>query len=110
MLMSSKERNGNNQNHNHMNFNHEKKHITDAFNIQMNPSEMTDKITDIVREWATSDSGDKISTLGEMMHKELPYEVILLLATKEVHGKVVSSLDELEGMISDILKEQAKID
>ena len=75
----------------------------------MSPSEMADKITDIVREWALSEEGDQLSMLGESLHKHLPYEVILLLATKEVHGKVVSSLSELEGMISKMISEQAKL-
>ena len=92
-----------------MKFNHESKTMTGAFNIQMNASEMADKITDIVKRWATSDEGEKISVLAEMIHNELSYEVILLLATKEVHNKVVSSLTELEGIISKIINEQAKM-
>lgn len=92
-----------------MKFNHDSKTMTGAFNIQMSTEAMAEQITDIVREWALSAEGEKISLLAESLHNKLPYEVILLLATKEVHGKVISSLSELEGMLSKIISEQAKM-
>lgn len=92
-----------------MKFNHESKTITEAFNIQMSTGDMADKITDIVKRWATSEDGEKISVLAEMMHNELSYELILFLATKEVHGKVVSTLSELESVMAKIISEQAKM-
>ena len=92
-----------------MKFNHDSKTMTGAFNIQMSADEMAEQITDIVREWALSEDGEKISLLAERLESKLPYEVILLLATKEVHGKVISSLSELEGVLSKIISEQAKM-
>ena len=92
-----------------MKFNHDSKTMTGAFNIQMSADEMAEKISDIVREWALSEQGEKISLLAERLESKLPYEVILLLATKEVHGKVISSLFELEGVLSKIISEQAKL-
>jgi len=87
-----------------MNFNHKKESITESFGININSEKIADKVTDIVRRWLTSDDNDKISVLGEMIHNELSYEIILFLATQEVYGKVEQTFEQMENIIEKMIK------
>ena len=91
-----------------MKFNHESEKITESFNITMDSSDMAEKVTQIVKNWVVSPDSDKVSVLGEMLHNELPYEVILFLATQEVYGKVKSTMSEMTTVLSKLLKEVDK--
>lgn len=86
-----------------MNFNHNSEKLTASFGINITSEQVAETITEIVKKWMTSDS-QKISELGEMIHNELPYEIILFLATQEVHGKMKSSLSEMTEELEKILK------
>lgn len=86
-----------------MKFNHNSEKLTESFGIERTSQEVAELITDIVRRWMVSDS-DKISMLGESLHNELPYEIILFLATQEVHGKMRSTLSDMTGELEKIVR------
>lgn len=87
-----------------MNFNHEKESITESFGIKVSSQKIADNVTEIIEQWLTSDDADKISVLGEKIHEQLPYEVILFLATQEVYGKVEQTFEEMENIIEKMIK------
>ena len=87
-----------------MNFNHKRESITESFGINISSEKIADKVTDIVRRWLSSDDNDKISVLGEMIHNELSYEIILFLATQEVYGKVEQTFEQMEKIIEKMIK------
>ena len=87
-----------------MKFNHESESITKAFGIEMSSSELADKITDVIKIWFESKDSSKMSKLAERLHEELPYEVILFLATQEVHGKFRETMSDMESILDSLLK------
>lgn len=87
-----------------MNFNHNKEKVMQCFGIESTPEEISEKISHIVKDWVVQDKADKFSQLGERIHNELPYEVILFLATKEVEGKVAETVGELMNIIGKFIK------
>ena len=87
-----------------MKFNHESESITKAFGIEMSSSELADKVTDIIKDWFESDDSNKMSKLAERLHNELPYEVIIFLATQEVHGKFRETMSDMSSVLETLVK------
>ena len=98
-----------------VNFRHDAKTVAEALGIKESPEQMSDSITDAVKDWMMADDSGKHSRLAEVLHNALPYEVILFLATKEVQSKLSETLVEekvLDKLIKamDDLIEQKEID
>lgn len=87
-----------------MKFNHKADSISESFDIKMSTRDIADKVTDIVKDWITSADASRVSVLGEKLHEQLPYEVILFLATQEVYGKVTSTMSEMKDVIDRVVK------
>jgi hypothetical protein len=96
-------------------FNHDAKTVAEALGIKETAEKISDSITDVVQDWMATDDSGKHSKLAEVLHKNLPYEIILFLATKEVQTKLAETLTEvnvLDKLIKamDELIEQKEID
>jgi hypothetical protein len=68
-------------------FNHNKKQIHDALGIEGSSEELSEKMAALVVSFVAS-GGEKASMLAEKMYKELPANVILLLALQSVHESI----------------------
>ena len=67
-------------------FNHDADSLTDALGMKQSAEEVSISITDVVKDWTRDESkSSSMSHLAESIHIGLPYETILLLATREVH-------------------------
>jgi L-lactate utilization protein LutC len=62
-------------------FNHGEDSLTEALGINQSPEEIMDMITKTIILWSEDDRGSMTSILSEYIHKILPYEVILSIAT-----------------------------
>lgn len=69
-------------------FDHTQTHVSDA--LKVDTGTHAKKIVACIKEFAESDS-TKISSLAELMHNNLDYNSILLLAVENVMDKVHSS-------------------
>lgn len=70
-------------------FNHNEDSLITALGIKKSPEEVAVSITIAISDWAEDESGSSsCSLLAEYLHKKLPYETILLLATREVYEKL----------------------
>jgi hypothetical protein len=97
---------------NEIKFNHNKKQLHDALGIEGSIEELSEKMAALVISFVAS-GGEKGSMLAEKMYKELPPNVILLLALQSVHDSIDSisiSMEEKRtsssktmGIISDIM-------
>jgi hypothetical protein len=57
--------------------------------LKQGAEEVSIAITNVVKKWASDEStSSSMSQLAEAIHKELSYEIILLLATREVHERL----------------------
>ena len=96
-------------------FDHDAITMADALGMKETAEQMSDEITEVVKGWMLDDNEGKQSKLAEALHKKLPYEIILFLATKEVQTKLAETLTEvnvLDKLIKamDELIEQKEID
>jgi hypothetical protein len=67
-------------------FNHNADTLTEALGMKQSAEEVSMSITDVVKDWTRDESkSSSMSHLAESIHSVLPYETILLLATREVH-------------------------
>jgi predicted MarR family transcription regulator len=87
-----------------MTFNHDTEVLTEALDIKETGEELALIMTDLARRFMQADKY-KISHLAEMIHEELSYPQILLLATIDTHRVIQKSnecadltmmLDELD--------------
>lgn len=87
-------------------FNHDEDSLTEALGINQSPDEIMDMITKTIILWSEDDRGSMTSILSEYIHKILPYEVILSIATKAVQDTLKESMLEnpLDKIIEDIEK------
>lgn len=89
-------------------FNHDAEHMAQALGIQETPEQISDEITDVVKDWMISDDHSKNSKLAERIHDSLSYELILFLATKEVYSKVKDTFQDVDVM-RDLMREMSKV-
>jgi hypothetical protein len=84
-------------------FNHNEESLTDAMGIKQSPEQIAMSITKVVTNWAHDESGSSsMSILAEHIHRDLPYETILLLATREINERLEESFSAkpLEKLLS----------
>lgn len=74
-------------------FNHEANSAMEAIGGDMTQEQFAKALADISGDFIRKEH-DKISKLSEMLHDRLPYEVILFLATTEVHSTLQRLADE----------------
>lgn len=77
-----------------MKFNHEAESLTEALGIKLTDVELTNLTFSAITSWLDKPDGGTKSELAEEIHKALPYDVILLLATREIHNTLSESLNE----------------
>ena len=77
-----------------MNFNHEADSMLEALGIKMTDVELGEATIAVITLWASKANGASKSELAEELHKGLPYEAILLLATKEILNTLKESISE----------------
>jgi hypothetical protein len=75
-------------------FNHNEDSLTSALGIKQSPEEVAVAITIAISDWADDETGTSCSLLAEYLHKGLTYEIILLLATREVYERLSSQMNE----------------
>ena len=79
-------------------FDHDAITMADALGMKETAEQMSDEITEVVKGWMIDDKESRQSKLAEALHKNLPYEVILFLATKEVSQKLKETLSETDAV------------
>ncbi len=79
-------------------FDHDAITVVDALGMKETAEQMSDKITDVVKGWMLDDNEGKQSKLAEAIHKNLSYEVMLFLATKEVNRTLKETLSETDAL------------
>lgn len=79
-------------------FDHQAENFAKAIGVNMTAHELAEKLADIAARFV-SERHTKVSLLSEMLHKELPYECILLLATNEVFNRIREIDDSISGSI-----------
>jgi PP-loop superfamily ATP-utilizing enzyme len=90
-------------------FNHNKEQIHDALGIEGSHEELSERMAALVVSFVAS-GGEKASMLAEKMYKELPANVILLLALQSVHESInnmeeqASTSSKTMGIISEIME------
>jgi len=77
-----------------MKFNHEADSMLEALGIQMTEEQMAEATIKAISNWLEKPDGGTKSELAEEIHKALPYDVILLLATRDIHGTLKESVGE----------------
>lgn len=87
-----------------VNFNHSEKETIKAFGIESSPDQLTLRSLEIVQSFFKN--GDtRLSVLGEALHKGLPYNVILLIATSSIladaNKSILESFKEALGINDD---------
>lgn len=88
-----------------MKFNHDANDMTTALGITDSAEEVAEAITNAIEKWIRDEQGfSKNSKLSESLHNNLPYEIILFLATKEVFRKFKDTFNDLD-VVKDLLKE-----
>ena len=76
-------------------FNHNADSLTNALGMSQSTEEVAMAITIAVKRWSEDRSGSaNLSILSEYLHKELPYEALLMLATQSVHDKLQESFKD----------------
>lgn len=91
-----------------MKFNHDAESMTEALGMSQSPDEVAMDVCLAVHKWSEDKSNYKsASLLSEYLHKNLSYEIILMIATREVHNKIQGLLmDEsiAESEVINLLK------
>lgn len=78
-----------------MKFNHDAESFTKSLGMSQSTEEVAIAITIAVKKWSENKSGSaNLSILSEYLHKELPYEALLMLATQSVHDKLKNAFKE----------------
>lgn len=90
-----------------MTFNHSAETITEALGITLTSDDVAQMMTDLSRKFLNyidSDDDDKLSAsrLAEMIHEDIPYEVILFLITSQTLNTIK---DAQEKLMSDLFNE-----
>lgn len=88
-------------------FNHDAETVHEAFGVTSDDmaTDIASCVSDFVRKAKDDDSQQSISRLGEMIHENIPYKTILLLATKEVYNTLEQFHDS---MVQDFIKKITK--
>lgn len=88
-------------------FNHDAETVHEAFGVTSDDmaTDIASCVSDFVRKGKDDDSQQSISRLGEMIHENIPYKTILLLATKEVYNTLEQFHDS---MVQDFIKKITK--
>ena len=69
-------------------FDHDKKDFFSAINSDMNGDQANEEINKLAKTYMKSDELTKYSQLAELMHKELPYDIILFIASYGLKEKI----------------------
>jgi hypothetical protein len=88
-------------------FNHGADSMTEAFGMSQSSDEVAMSVCEAVQKWSEDKSDYKsASLLSEYLHKNLSYEIILMIATREVNNKIQGLLTEstAESEILNLLK------
>ncbi len=85
-----------------MTFNHNTEVLTEALGIKESAEQLALVMSEMCRRFMESDR-DKISHLAEMIHEELSYQQILLLATIDTHRVIQTSQENTD--VTTMLKE-----
>ncbi len=90
-----------------MKFNHDAESMTEALGMSQSPDEVAMDVCLAVHKWSEDESKYKsASLLSEYLHKNLSYEIILMIATREVHNKIEQLMTEsiAESEVLNLLK------
>ena len=79
-------------------FDHDAITVVDALGMKETADQISDEITEVVKGWMLDDNEGKQSKLAEAIHKNLSYEVMLFLATKEVNRTLKETLSETDAL------------
>ena len=78
-----------------MKFNHDAESMTEALGVSQSPDEVAMAVSQTVQKWSEDKSKHKsVSLLSEYLHKNLSYEIILMIATRDVHNKIEQLMTE----------------
>jgi hypothetical protein len=83
-----------NQMNPNVNFNHSKKTTTKALGIKDSSDELTLKTIKLIREFILIEK-PTLSRLAESIHENLPYNVILLIATMGIKSDMDKAVNKL---------------
>jgi hypothetical protein len=75
-------------------FNHKAESMLEALGIKMTDDQMLEVTFKAITNWIDAPDGGEKSKLAEQLHKLVPYEVILLMATRDVHSTLKESVVE----------------
>ena len=68
----------------YLKFDHTKNSTLESVNSEFSIDQVNDKIKKVIHKWNDDDNAERSSHLSEIIHNELDYEIILLLATKNI--------------------------
>lgn len=88
-------------------FNHDGEKVGDTFNV--NPDALSEKLSELVRDYMGNDEYTKRSHLAELIADRLSIEEILFLALTEVEGTIKHFAEKME-KINDVLGQMLKSD
>jgi hypothetical protein len=86
-------------------FNHDGEKVGDTFNV--NPDALSDKLSELIRDYMGNDEYTKRSHLAELIADRLSIEEILFLALTEVEGtinKFTERMEKINGVLEQMLK------
>lgn len=69
-------------------FDHSKKCVLEAMGCEYNNEQANDIIKDICTKYMEEGHDGRLSTLAELLHNELPYDLILFIATSSLRDKL----------------------
>jgi hypothetical protein len=73
----------------HLKFNHKERDMLSAIDSQYNGDQANDLINEVIERYMDNEYMDKVSQLSEIIHNDLDYEIILLLATHSILDKIM---------------------
>ncbi len=85
-------------------FNHDGEKVGDTFNVD--PSSLSNRLSDLIRDYMANDEYSKRSHLAELMADRLTIEEILFLALTDVEGtisKFTKRMEKINGVLEQII-------
>jgi hypothetical protein len=73
-------------------FDHSKKDFFSAINSDIDGDQANEEINKLAKIYMKSDDITKHSQLAELIHKELPYDVILFIATYSLRERIEDNI------------------
>lgn len=81
--------------------NHDAETLSEAIGITN--QELTRITHDIIVSYASNPSYDRISHLAQLVHERMPYEMLIMMGTRQVH-QMMNEFEEMMGATKDLLK------